>query len=209
MAGNSLDFLCILFGSGLTTILITAFPIAQISIGAAYLYECPVAPVIPVYVMVSGMWALLMIGLFALPRLLCPALLDKTIYLLCIFILFLMFFIWFFYGSYQIYSVHPPNYNKNIYPAPPDNKLNLTLQDQNQNHTLISRNDQTLMKLIQSLAVSNKTSRAHLNPPRARQLLYCNRTVYLFAFWTTTLVYVVVGKSLFMTICFYGFMKLT
>ncbi|KAM7405468.1 hypothetical protein PAMP_012727 [Pampus punctatissimus] len=173
--------------------------------------------------MVSGIWALLIIGLFALPRFLCPALLDKTIYILCMFVLFLLFFIWFFYGSYQIYSVHPPNYNKNTtnltgISTAPDNKLNLTLKNQDQNlpnlnHTLISRNDQILMKLIQSLTVSNKTSRDHLNPPQARQLiaapLYCDRTVYLFAFWTTTLVYVGIGKSLFMTICFYGFMKLT
>lgn len=125
-------------------------------------------------------------------------------------------------GSYQIYSVYPPKYNKNatdpnsLFTAP-DNKLSLTLTNQNQslphiNQTLNASNNQTLLKLIESLALSNKANREHLHPPQAPQvtaaLLHCDRTVYLFAFWTTTL-YVFAGNSLVMIICFYGLMMIT
>ncbi|XP_035513141.1 uncharacterized protein LOC118324783 [Morone saxatilis] len=247
MAGNCV---CSLFGAslfiaGCTIILVTAFPIAQITIGAVYMYECPAAPVIPVYVMVCGILALLIMGLFALPNL-CPAAPGHTIWTLWIISLVLFVFIWFFYGSYLIYSVYPPNYTKNtidpngfnnslstttIYTptAPdtmpgltaPDTKPNLTLENQNQtllnlNQTWITTDNQTLMKLVQTLAlgnISSKANREHLKAVEAQRAVaavpYCNRTVYMFAFWTTTLVYVFAGNTLVIIVCLYGFMAVT
>lgn len=218
MAGNSVMFI-----GGCVILLVTAFPIVQISLGAVYIYECPVAPVIPVYMMVYGILALLVMGLFVLPKLLCPAWPGNTIWTLSILNLLLLYFIVFIYGSYVIYSIYPPNYNKNATDpdsnfSAPDNKLSLTLKNQNQilpnlNQTWIANNNQTSRKLIQSLALSNKANVEHLNPPQARQvmpaMLHCDQTVYLFAFWTTTVVYVFAGNALVTLICLYGFMKMT
>lgn len=67
--------------------------------GAVYMYECPAAPVIPVYVMVCGILALLIMGLFALPKLLCPAAPGNTIWTLWILSLVLFVFIWFIFGK--------------------------------------------------------------------------------------------------------------
>ncbi|XP_026187969.1 uncharacterized protein LOC113145447 isoform X2 [Mastacembelus armatus] len=123
-------------------------------------------------------------------------------------------------GSYQVYSLYPPNYDKNTTdpnktnnsihtPAVPDNKLSLTPQNQNQslpdaNHT---SNNQTLRKAILALAASNistKINGEHLNAPQAA--LYCDRTLYLFAFWTTTLLCVLAGNTVVIILCLYGFM---
>ncbi|CAB1433506.1 unnamed protein product [Pleuronectes platessa] len=88
------------------------------------MFECPAAPGIQVYVMVCGISALLVIGLFALPKLLCPATPRNTLWTVCIISLLLFVFIWFLYGSFQIYSVFPPNYEKNI---PDPNRVNNTV----------------------------------------------------------------------------------
>ncbi|XP_044068812.1 uncharacterized protein LOC122883756 isoform X2 [Siniperca chuatsi] len=236
MSGNFLGkCLCSMLGigafiAGCIFLLVTAFPIVQIALGAVYMHECPAAPVIPVYVMVCGIMALLIMGLFALPKFFYPAALGSRIWALWILSLVLFFLIWFVYGSYQIYSVYPPNYAKNttdpnsfndsvLTPAAPDNNLGLTLENQNQslpnlNQTWMINTNRTLRKLIQTLALSNISSeinREHLN---ATQLVstavpYCDRTVYLFAFWTTTLVYVFAANVLVTIICLYGFMKIT
>ncbi|XP_040007973.1 uncharacterized protein LOC120803524 isoform X2 [Xiphias gladius] len=233
MAGNGY---CIFFSgsvfiAGCAILLVTAFPVIQITIGAVYMYECPAAALIPVYLMVLGILALLVMGVLALPRLLCPAAQGKTIWSVLLLSLVLFIFVWFLYGSYQIYSVYPPNYDKNITdpkrvnnsvdtPTAPDSKLGLTLEKQNQslpnlNQTRLINNNQTLRKLIQTLAlgnISSKTNREHLNAPQARRVMaavpYCDRTVYLFAFWTTTLAYVFAGKTLITIIFLYGFMKI-
>ncbi|XP_018557100.1 uncharacterized protein LOC108900500 [Lates calcarifer] len=232
MAGNSVtNFLCSLFSAGgfiagCSVLILTAFPIAEITIGAVYMYECPVAPAIPVYVMVCGILALVLMGLFALPKLICPAKQDSIAWTVCILSLVLFVFIWFIYGSYQIYSVYPPNYNKNITDPnrvnnsfyTPDNKLGLTLENQNHslpnlNQTQVISNNQTLRMLIQTLALSNthsKTNREHLNAPQGHVMAvvpYCDRTLYLLAFWTTTLVYALAGNALVITICVCCFMK--
>ncbi|XP_035014838.2 uncharacterized protein LOC118110833 [Hippoglossus stenolepis] len=212
------------------SVFIAAFPVAQITLGAVYMFECPAAPGIPVYVMVCGISALLVIGLFALPKLLCPAAPRNTLWTVCIISLLLFVFIWFLYGSFQIYSVFPPNYEKNIpdpnrvnnsvyAPPTPDNKVDLPLENQslsNLNHTRIVYNNQTVRKLIQTLFldnISNKTNRQHLNASQAQPVMasvaYCDKTVYMFAFWTTTLVYVLVGNALVISFCLCGFMKIT
>ncbi|KAG7224279.1 hypothetical protein INR49_000522, partial [Caranx melampygus] len=198
---------------GWTVLFITVFPVVHITIGAVYLHECPVAPVIPVYVLVCGILALLLMGLLVLPELLCPAAPGNRMWTACILSLVLFASIWFLCGSYQVYSVYPPNYNKNITiqdtvnttiypPTAPDNRFDLTLKNQsllNLNHTgIISSKQHTFRQLNQNLV------REHLNAPRPQLVStvvpYCDRTVYLFAFWTTTRVYMPVGNALVMFI---------
>ncbi|XP_028255323.1 uncharacterized protein LOC114431859 [Parambassis ranga] len=215
MAGNFTgNCLCNLFGAsiflaGCTILLVTAFPVVQIIIGAIYMYECPVAPVIPVYVMVSGIWALLIMALFALPKLLCQAAPGHTVWPGWIVILVLFFFMWLLYGSYQIYSIYPPNYEKNTTSSsalttPAQEKQSLP----NLNHTWMIRNNWK----IQTMALNN-TDTSHLNIPHASLVMaaepYCHRGVYMLAFWTTTLVYVFAGNALVMIICLYGAMECT
>ncbi|TRZ03586.1 hypothetical protein DNTS_013500 [Danionella cerebrum] len=48
-------------------IIVTGLPIAQVSIGAIYLNECPKQPYIPVYLLVSGVFSLLLGLLSCLP----------------------------------------------------------------------------------------------------------------------------------------------
>lgn len=119
--------------------------------------------------------------------------------------------------------MYPPHYakitidpNSNYTPTAPDNKTGLTSENQtlpNLNQTIMINNNQTLRKLFQTLAlrnISSETNREHLNAPRAGRVVaampYCDRTVYLFAFWTTTLVYVFAGNALVVIVCLYGFM---
>lgn len=132
-------------------------------------------------------------------------------------------------GSYQIYSIYPPNYAKitidpnhfnHSAPSAPDDKPGLTLENQNKslphlNQTWVINNNQTLRNLIQTLALSNvssETNGEHLNTPHVRRVMaaapYCNKTVYLFGFWTTTLVYVLAGNLLVIIVCIYGSMKM-
>uniref|UniRef100_A0A673AGS9 Si:dkey-19b23.12 n=2 Tax=Sphaeramia orbicularis TaxID=375764 RepID=A0A673AGS9_9TELE len=123
-------------------------PIAQITIGAVYLDECPVQTYIPVYLVVLGVFGLMLTLLSCLPcaqqpkdgppnplNRLCTAWNSLTSFFL---------FCWFIAGNVWIYSIYQPNYNRNT---------------------------------------------THLDS-------YCHRTLYLFAFWTTTLVYVLLGLFL-------------
>nr|XP_046254032.1 uncharacterized protein LOC124063914 [Scatophagus argus] len=215
------------FIAGCTFVILAAFPIAQISLGVVYIHECPAAPFIPVYVMVCGILALLLMGMFALPNLLCPTKPNNIFWTLSLFGLILFVFVWFFYGSYEIYSIYPPNYDKSSFnnsiyiPTAPDNKTNLILENQNKslpslNQTWTINNNQTLRNLTQTLASSNissQTNREHLNAPQMSRVMavapYCNRSLYLFAFWTTTLVYVFAGHALVIIICISGCMKIT
>lgn len=74
-------------------------------------------------------------------------------------------------------------------------------------------NNQTLMKIIQTLAQSNRRSEStgeHLNAPRVVNVVpYCDRTMYLFAFWITTLSYAFIGISLVIIVCLYVCMKVS
>nr|XP_020443345.1 uncharacterized protein LOC109952551 [Monopterus albus] len=211
--------------AGCTVVLVTTFPVVFITLGTVYMYECPLAPVIPVYMVVCGILALVMMAMLALPKFLCPAAEGKTNWTL--WLLGLLGLIWLLFGSYQVYSIYPPNYNKNITdlnrvnnsidtPTASDNRVGLTLKNQNQslpnlNHTWIINNNQTLRTLLQTLAVSNisnQTNGERPNAPPAPRITaaapYCDKTVYLFAFWTTTLVYVFAGQTLVLILCLYG-----
>lgn len=68
--------------------------------------ECPAAPVVPVYVMVGGILALLLMGLLALPKLLCPAAMAHKIWNLLILSIVLLVFIWFIFGESNMRLKH-------------------------------------------------------------------------------------------------------
>lgn len=117
-------------------------------------------------------------------------------------------------------KVDPNSFNNSVFaPTAPDNKLGLA----SENHSLLIHNqtwminiNQTLSELIQTLVlrnISSETNREHLNTSQVGRVMaavpYCDRTVYLFAFWTTTLVYVFAGNALVIIICLYGFMTIT
>ncbi|XP_034027421.1 uncharacterized protein LOC117511519 [Thalassophryne amazonica] len=228
MKGNFVgDCLCSLmcagvFLAGCTVLLVIAFPIVQIAVGAVYMYECPVAPVIPVHVMVCGIWALLMMSLFALPKLLGSNTETPRSWVWTVWIttLVLLFFIWFIYGSYQVYVVYPPSYDKNSSSnathAELDTGLNAMLENHKQiqslpdldrqNQTQIKNSNHTAVTLFGKLVGANrKMSRGGLSPPQHHQLVdtepYCHQTLYMLAFWSTTLVYVFTGNALVIIVC--------
>ncbi|XP_078132434.1 transmembrane protein 272 isoform X1 [Sander vitreus] len=123
-------------------------PIAQIAIGAVHLDDCPRQRYIPIYLIVVGVFGLVLAVLSCLPcaqktedsapnplSQVCTAWNSLTSSFL---------FGWFIAGNVWIYSIYEPNYNKNT---------------------------------------------TNVDP-------YCDRTLYLFAFWTTTLVYILLGLFL-------------
>ncbi|XP_030588511.1 uncharacterized protein LOC115782475 [Archocentrus centrarchus] len=229
MAGSSLSFtLCNWLCAGFTVLLLIAFPVAQLTVGVVYMDECPAAPAVPVYMMVCGISALLLMGLLALPRILFPAAEGHTVWALGILSLILFIFIWFFYGSYQIYSIYPPNYDKNITgsvssadliytPTAPHSKHLLTTDNQslpNLNHTWIISSNQTFRKLIHSSFLSSFNRKMEGEQPQAAQIrpfvaekAYCHRNMYLFAFWTTTLTYALAANTLLIVLCLLAFTK--
>ncbi|MEQ2213011.1 hypothetical protein XENOCAPTIV_008228 [Xenoophorus captivus] len=208
-----------MFMAGCAFLLIAAFPVGQIALGAVYIHECPVGPVIPVYMIVFGILALLMMVMFTLLKFLSPAAQSHNIWIMCIIILLFLFFACLLFGSYHIYSIYPPNYNKNttgsnsstrkIYAVTSPNSLTSENQSlQSSNHS------QIFWGMIQTGALKNMSRRTNRDLKNSQQLHevvavlpYCNRTMYLFAFWTTTLVHVLVGNTLLLIICLYGFMK--
>ncbi|XP_062849300.1 transmembrane protein 272-like isoform X2 [Trichomycterus rosablanca] len=119
-----------------------ASTIAHITIGAIYLKECPQQKYIPVYLLVCGVFSVIMALLTCLPcnqdsvrlKFLCSAWNSLvSMFLFC----------WFITGSVWIYSIYPPNYNSTVAAVP-----------------------------------------------------YCNKTLYQFAFWTTTAVYIALAVIL-------------
>ncbi|KAK5609904.1 hypothetical protein CRENBAI_013549 [Crenichthys baileyi] len=122
-------------------------------------------------------------------------------------------------GSYHIYSIYPPNYNKNTTGSNSSTRkiYAITSPDSltSENQSLQSFNhSQIFWGMIQTGALKNMSRRTNRDLKNTQQphevvavLPYCNRTVYLFAFWTTTLVHVLVGNALLLIICLYGFMK--
>ncbi|KAG1957270.1 transmembrane protein 272-like [Pimephales promelas] len=121
----------------ISKLFVTVLPIAQVSIGAIHLHDCPKQPYIPIYLLVSGVFALVLGLLSCLPCTQEPE--DGTqtpLSSLCTAwnsLVSLFLFCWFIAGNVWIYSIYD-----------------------------ISAGD-------------------------------CNKTLYLFAFWTTTLVYILLG----------------
>ncbi|XP_074537479.1 uncharacterized protein LOC141799208 [Halichoeres trimaculatus] len=240
--------------TGGIVLLLVAFPITNVAVGAAYVHECPIAPILPAYLIVIGVVCLLLVGLFALTQPF-PTLSDNKIWFWIVFFAFLFTLGWFFYGSYVVYTMFPlshrfstrpprsvssrfpptisgytqnsihqlssnsshfttaaPEYtdspNSRFPPPIPSNQPDPS-SDQNQtqspsfNQTTTTTNtNQTLMSLIQTLALSNSShqaNREHLNTPRTGAVrsvtVDCDKNLYLFAFWTTTLIYVFVCIS--------------
>ncbi|KAK5848332.1 hypothetical protein PBY51_005957 [Eleginops maclovinus] len=120
-------------------------PIAQIAIGAIHLHDCPREHYIPIYLIVGGVFGLVLSLLSCLPCTKTPE--DGTsnaLSRICVTwnsLTSLFLFCWFIAGNVWIYSIYQPNYNKNSTSVDP----------------------------------------------------YCDRTLYLFAFWTTTIVYILLG----------------
>ncbi|XP_072315088.1 transmembrane protein 272 [Eucyclogobius newberryi] len=123
-------------------------PAAQIAIGAVYLEECPREHYIPIYLVVMGVFGLMLAVLSCLPCAQKPA--DGTtnpLQRMCITwntLVSCFMGCWFIAGNVWIYKIYEPNYVKN--------------------ETMIDT--------------------------------YCHKTLYLFAFWTTTLVYILLGAFL-------------
>ncbi|CAK6952911.1 transmembrane protein 272-like [Scomber scombrus] len=138
-------------------------PIAQIAIGAVYLDDCPRQPYIPIYLIVVGVFGIILAVLSCLPCAQEPE--DGTsnpLSRLCTIwnsLTTFFLFCWFIAGNVWIYSIYKPNYDK------------------------------------------SKTSE---DP-------YCNKILYLFAFWTTTSVYILLCLFLFCgccaLVCFYIFRR--
>ncbi|KAL4006775.1 diphosphomevalonate decarboxylase [Sarotherodon galilaeus] len=115
------------------------------ALGAKYLHECPREHFIPIYLIVVGVFGLILSLLSCLP---CARESEEgasnplsTICIAWNSLTSVFLFCWFIAGNVWIYSIYQPNYIKN------------------------------------TTDVSS----------------YCNKTLYLFAFWTSTLVYILVG----------------
>ncbi|XP_055021471.1 uncharacterized protein LOC110159392 isoform X2 [Boleophthalmus pectinirostris] len=269
-----------LFVTGCTILVVCSFPMVQIVMGAVYVSSCPVAPALPVYLMVSGVGTLLFISLLALPPLLCPDRHRSSLWTLCMLCLGLVFLAWFLYGSYVIYSVYPPQYtdnstSKTLVTSGPGPTHSWTPTHAGPSTTVTSGPRPThagpSTAVTSSLgpthsgpstAVSSGPGLTHSGPsaavrsgPRSRRSgpsaavrsgpaptnswtpthsglsarassshtgasgggrsaevssgLYCHRSLYLFAFWTHTLVYVFAAHTLVFLLCFCCFMKVS
>ncbi|XP_075898293.1 uncharacterized protein LOC142898898 [Nelusetta ayraudi] len=201
-----------------------AFPVTQITLGAVYLHECPAGPAVPLYVLVSGVVGLLVISQAAIQKILLPDLLGK-IWLLWVVCLDLFALVWFIYGSYHIYVIYQPSYtkptidpnglNKSAYSSPdpdfesPNEALSHFNQTWEINSNLTSPNltDTGLLGFLSS-EVKDEGLKAPQVGSVAVAAPYCNKIVYLFAFWTTTLVYAFAGLGLAVSACLYGCLAL-
>ncbi|XP_076017786.1 transmembrane protein 272 [Genypterus blacodes] len=134
-------------------VFLCVMPIAQIAIGVKYLDECPRQHYIPIYLIVVGVFGLLLAVLSCLPC--AKESIDGARNPLSQFctvwnsLSSTFLFCWFITGNVWIYSIYEPNYNKTTTAVDP----------------------------------------------------YCNKTLYLFAFWTTTLVYILLCVFLFTGCC--------
>ncbi|KAI4895742.1 hypothetical protein NFI96_024043 [Prochilodus magdalenae] len=144
----------------LSKLIMVAIPITQIAIvppklflpGAVYLQDCPKQHYIPIYLVVCGVFSIVLALLSCLP---CCRTEEgggnKTLIMLSYIwngLVSLFMFCWFITGSVWIYSIYPPNYNSTLLTEP-----------------------------------------------------YCNKTLYLFAFWTTTVAYILIACLLVAACC--------
>ncbi|XP_073331723.1 transmembrane protein 272 [Pagrus major] len=132
----------------ISKLVLCVLPIAEIAIGAIHLNDCPRKPYIPIYLIVLGVFALVLALLSCLPCAQEPE--DGTtnpLYRVCATwnsLISSFLFCWFICGNVWIYSIYKPNFDKTTTAMDP----------------------------------------------------YCDRTLYLFAFWITTLVYILFGVIL-------------
>ncbi|XP_053716428.1 transmembrane protein 272-like [Synchiropus splendidus] len=133
-------------------VVLCILPIAQISIGSVHLNDCPRQHYIPIYLIVVGVFGLILALLACLPGSQPKDDNSSTFNLICrTWNSLVSFFLlcWFIAGNVWIYTIYQPNFNKNT-----------THVDQ-----------------------------------------YCDKTLYQFAFWTTTLVYILLASFLFISCC--------
>nr|XP_046237508.1 transmembrane protein 272-like isoform X2 [Scatophagus argus] len=132
----------------ISKLVVCVIPIAQIAIGAIHLNDCPRKHLIPIYLIVSGVFGLMLTLLSCLPCAQEPRDANPNpLSRLCMTwnsLISLFLFCWFIAGNVWIYSIYQPNYDKSTTDVDP----------------------------------------------------YCDKTLYLFAFWITTLVYILIGVSL-------------
>ncbi|XP_028653868.2 transmembrane protein 272-like [Erpetoichthys calabaricus] len=130
-----------------------ALPVAQITIGSIYLNSCPVQHYIPIYLIVSGVFCLVMdfLSFFHFGK-------EAEVFgssarggsTVCNGLLSLFMVCWFITGNVWIYSIYQPNYDEQS------------------------------------------------------GVLYCNKTLYLFAFWSTILV--CIGLGILLLVCWSFFL---
>ncbi|KAK2816045.1 hypothetical protein Q7C36_022316 [Tachysurus vachellii] len=126
-----------------------ALPVAQLVIGVLYREACPLQPLIPIYLLVSGAFSLVLVVLSCLP---CTQEEENgggAISTLCTTwnsLITLFLFCWFIAGNVWVYSIYEPSYDHHM-------------------------------------------------------LAYCDKTLYLFAFWTITLVYIIIGLIIVASCC--------
>ncbi|XP_054457816.1 transmembrane protein 272-like [Anoplopoma fimbria] len=137
----------------LSKLIACVIPAAQIALGTIHLNDCPRQHYIPIYLIVAGVFGLLLALLSCLPWARTPE--DGTpnpLSRICTAwnsLSSLFFFCWFIAGNVWIYSIYKPNYDRNT---------------------------------------------TNVDP-------YCDKTLYLFAFWTTTLVYILMALSMVCGCC--------
>lgn len=128
-------------------VLLSVLPVAKIAIGARYLKECPREHYIPIFLVVMGVFSLILALLSCLPCTQAKEGSNNALNRFCTAwtsLVSAFVFCWFIAGNVWVYRIYEPIYVKNA-----------TTVD-----------------------------------------VYCNKTVYLFAFWTITLVYILVGAFL-------------
>ncbi|KAM6970387.1 transmembrane protein 272-like [Aplochiton taeniatus] len=126
----------------ISKLIVAALPVAQVAIGGMNLKSCPQQPYIPIYLVVSGVFSLVLALLSCLP---CTReqedgeqSLASSLCTLWNSLVSLFLFCWFIAGNVWIYSIYPAKYDE-------------------------------------------------------KETLYCNKSLYLFAFWSTTLMYILLG----------------
>ncbi|KAI4895743.1 hypothetical protein NFI96_024044, partial [Prochilodus magdalenae] len=147
-AVESMNTPCLVFSK----LIMVALPIAQVVIvppklflpGAMYLEDCPKQHYIPIYLVVCGVFSIVLAVFSCLPC--CKA--QECICNLWNGLVSAFMFCWYITGNVWIYSIYTPNYNATLVEEP-----------------------------------------------------YCNKTLYLFAFWTTTLGYILFAGALVGTCC--------
>lgn len=128
-------------------------------------------------------------------------------------------------GSYQIYVIYQPSYTKitinpkglndSAYNTTSDN-TSLYFVNQNKtlpriNQTWVIDSNRTFSNLTET-SLGNVTNEEYPIVAQTGRVMaaapYCHKTLYLFAFWTTTIMYILVAIGLVMSVCTFGCLQL-